>query len=615
MKIGGFERNYSESIKVRIIIFTLFIIISFSFLILRLWYLQIIKSDELKLQAESNRIRIVPLKAYRGKIFDRNGKEIINNRPSFDLSIIPEYVKEMDNVLSLISSRIKIDKDRIKRDIMNSSASFQSIMIKKDISWEEVAFIEEHGLDLPGVLMEIEPLRNYLYGEIGSHIFGYLGEITKTQMEGLKVSDYRIGDFIGQYGVEKRYETFLKGKRGSKYVEVDAAGKEIKVLKQINPDFGYALYLTIDVELQREAERLFEGKNGAVVAIDPRDGSILAVVSKPSFNPNMFAGGVSNTYWSNIITDEHKPLQNRAIQGQYPPGSVFKIITAAAGLEEGVITPATTSECNGYFKLGKKNYRCWRKGGHGRMDLRNAIIQSCDVYFYTVCFRLGIDRLSRYAFGFGLGSPTGIDLEGEKAGLIPTEEWKESVRGEPWILGETVSASIGQGFNLVTPIQMANMFAAVANGGTLYKPKIMWKVETADGNLIEEGNFKVKAHLSASQKTIETIRDALHGVVSDPRGTGMASNIKGIEVAGKTGTAQVIKMAETEDKGDEEIPYEFRDHAWFAAFAPYEKPVISVAVLVEHGGHGGSAAAPITGKLIKSYIEKQKPDFRQDIQD
>ena len=604
MKIGGFGQNFSEEIKVRMLVFTLFIAVSFSFLILRLWYLQVIKSDELRLQAENNRMRVVPLKAYRGKIFDRNGREIISNRPSFNLSIIPEYIKDIDGILSLIASEVNVDTEKIKREIKNSSTPFQSIVIKKDISWDEVAFIEEHGLDLPGVFLEIEPMRNYLYGETGSHIFGYLGEITRTQLEDLKTLDYRLGDFIGQYGIEKRYESILKGKRGSKYVEVDAAGRELNVFKQIDPDFGYNLYLTIDIELQEEVEKLFEGKNGVVVAIDPKDGSILAMVSKPSFNPNMFAGGVSNTYWSNIITDEHKPLQNRAIQGQYPPGSVFKIVTAAAGLEEGVITPDTTIDCHGYFKLGKKNYRCWRKGGHGRMDLRNAIIQSCDVYFYTVGFRLGIDRLSRYAFGFGLGSPTDVDLEGEKTGLIPTEEWKESVKGEPWILGETVSASIGQGFDLVTPIQLANMLAAVGNGGTLYKPKIIWKVDTTDGKLINKTDSKIKGSLSVSQKTLDLIKDALHGVVSDQRGTGRASNIKGIEVAGKTGTAQVIRMAEIEEKNDEEIPYEFRDHAWFAAFAPYENPMIAVAVLVEHGGHGGSAAAPIAGKLIKNYIDR-----------
>jgi len=606
MKIGGLDRNFSETIKVRIIVFTLFIAASFSFLILRLWYLQVIKSDELKLQAENNRIRMVPLKAYRGKIFDRNGREIINNRPSFNLSIIPEYIKDLDRILSLIASRVKVDTEKIKRDIKNDFTPFQSIIIKKDISRDEVAFIEEHSLDLPGVFLEIEPMRDYLYGDTGSHIFGYLGEITKTQLEGLKVSDYRLGDFIGQYGVEKRYESILKGKRGSKYVEVDAVGRELKVFKQVDPDFGYNLYLTIDIEIQKEAERLFEGKNGAVVAIDPRDGSILAMVSKPSFDPNMFAGGVPKEYWSNIINDAYKPLQNRAIQGQYPPGSVFKIVTAAAGHEESVITADTTIDCPGYFILGKKSYRCWRKGGHGRMNLRNAIIQSCDVYFYTVGFRLGIDRLSRYAFGFGLGSPTDIDIEGEKAGLIPTEEWKESAKGETWIPGETISASIGQGFNLVTPIQMANMMAAVANGGTLYKPKIIFGAEAADKKLIEDEDSKIKGRLLVSQKTLDIIKDALHGVVSDPRGTGRASSIKGIEVAGKTGTAQVIRMAEMEDKNnDEEIPYEFRDHAWFVAFAPYENPMIAVVVLVEHGGHGGSAAAPIAGKLIKSYIEKE----------
>jgi penicillin-binding protein 2 len=606
MKIGGLERNFSETIKVRIIIFTLLIAVSFSFLLLRLWYLQVIKSDELKLQAENNRMRVVPLKAYRGKIFDRDGREIISNRPSFNLSIIPEYIKDMDRILSLIASRVKIDAEKIKREIKNDSTPFQSIIIKKDISWDEVAFVEEHSLDLPGVFLEIEPMRNYLYGETGSHIFGYLGEITKTQLEGLKASDYRLGDFIGQYGIEKRYESILKGKRGSKYVEVDVAGRELKVFKQIDPDFGYNLYLTIDVELQREAESLFEGKNGAVVAIDPRDGGILAMVSKPSFNPNMFAGGVPKEYWSNIINDAYKPLQNRAIQGQYPPGSVFKIVTAAAGLEEGVITPDTTIDCPGYFKLGKKSYRCWRKNGHGRMNLRNAIIQSCDVYFYTVGFRLGIDRLSRYAFGFGLGSLTDVALEGEKAGLIPTEEWKESVKGEPWILGETISASIGQGFNLVTPIQMANMIAAVANGGTLYRPKIIFKAEAADKKLIKDEDSKIRGRLSVSQKTLDMVRDALHGVVSDPRGTGRASGIKGIEVAGKTGTAQVIRMADMDEKEDEDIPYEFRDHAWFAAFAPYENPLIALAVLVEHGGHGGSAAAPIAGKLIKSYVESRQ---------
>ena len=603
MRIGGREQNFSETVKGRILIFTILIVTSILFLIFRLWYLQIIKSDELKLLAENNRVRTIPLKAYRGKIFDRNNKEIINSRPSFNLLLTPEDVKEPERILSIIASRFKIDMDRIKMEIKNSHALFQPVTLKRNLSREEVAFIEEHRIDLPGVFLDIEPARNYVHEEAASHIFGYVGEITKPQLDNLRNSDYRLGDLIGQYGIEKRYESTLKGKRGSKYVEVDAVGRELKVLREVKPDFGYNLYLTIDIELQKEAEGLFEGKNGALVAIDPRDGSILAMVSKPSFNPNFFAGGVSKEYWSNLTADNYKPLQNRAIQGQYPPGSVFKIITATAGLEEGVITPATIINCPGFFKLGKKTYRCWKKSGHGKMDLQNALIQSCDVFFYTVGFRLGVDRLSQYAYSSGLGNSTDIDLEGEKAGLIPTSDWKERAKGEPWVAGETLSVSIGQSFNLVTPIQLANMISAVANGGTIFKPRIVYKIETESG--VNEVKPEIKGKLAAAQKTLDIIRDSLRGVVSDARGTGRAATISGIVVAGKTGTAQVIKMKESEDKADEDLPYEFRDHAWFVAFAPYENPTIAVAVLVEHGGHGGSAAAPIAGRLIKKYLLTQ----------
>ena len=603
MRIGGREQNFSETVKGRILIFTILIVTSILFLIFRLWYLQIIKSDELKLLAENNRVRTIPLKAYRGKIFDRNNKEIINSRPSFNLLLTPEDVKEPERILSIIASRFKIDVDRIKMKIKNSYTPFQPVTLKRNLSWEEVAFIEEHRTDLPGVFLDIEPVRNYVHGEAASHVFGYVGEITKLQLDNQRNSDYRLGDLIGQYGIEKRYESTLKGKRGSKYVEVDAVGRELKVLREVKPDFGYNLYLTIDIELQKEAEELFEGKNGALVAMDPRDGSIIAMVSKPSFNPNFFAGGVSKEYWSNLTADNYKPLQNRAIQGQYPPGSVFKIITVTAGLEEGVITPATIINCPGFFKLGKKTYRCWKKSGHGKMDLQNALIQSCDVFFYTVGFRLGVDRLSQYAYSSGLGNSTDIDLEGEKAGLIPTSDWKERAKGEPWVAGETLSVSIGQSFNLVTPIQLANMISAVANGGTIFKPRIVYKIETESG--VNEVKPEIKGKLAAAQKTLDIIRDSLRGVVSDARGTGRAATISGIVVAGKTGTAQVIKMKESEDKADEDLPYEFRDHAWFVAFAPYENPTIAVAVLVEHGGHGGSAAAPIAGRLIKKYLLTQ----------
>jgi penicillin-binding protein 2 len=352
-------------------------------------------------------------------------------------------------------------------------------------------------------------------------------------------------------------------------------------------------------------EDLLKGKIGAAVAMDPRSGQILAMASAPAFNPDLFASGICREDWINFLTTPFHPLQNKAIQGQYPPGSVFKIVTAIAALEEGVITPEETLHCPGFFRLGTKTYRCWKKGGHGTVDLRKALVESCDVYFYQVALRLGIDTLARYAREFGLGRRTGIELGDEKPGLIPTTAWKRQRYNEPWYKGETVVSGIGQGAILVTPIQMVNMISAIGNGGVLFRPQVIQRVEDAYGKSIEEYPSMVMQRVSVSEKTLQIIRDALRGVVEDPRGTGRPARIKGVSVCGKTGTAQAVKLEVSEEIGDEEeVPIQYRDHAWFVAYAPEETPVIAVAVLIQHGGHGASAAAPVARRIIETALKR-----------
>jgi penicillin-binding protein 2 len=348
--------------------------------------------------------------------------------------------------------------------------------------------------------------------------------------------------------------------------------------------------------------------NGSVVVMKVQTGEVIAMASNPSFDPNKFASGISPENWNALVDDEWHPLQNRSIHGQYPPGSTYKIVTALAGLEEGVIKPDTSIYCPGHFKLGRGRYRCWKKSGHGSMNLHDALVQSCDVYFYTIGHRLGIDTIAKYAKRFGLGSSTRLGLSQEKRGLVPTTQWKLLNKKEPWLLGETISASIGQGFNLVTPMQQVSMIAAVANGGMLLKPYLVKRIEEPEGQIREEFFPNIVGHLGADPEHLEQIRRALRDVVNGNRGTARKSRLKNIIVSGKTGTAQVVRMKSNEEleKG-EAIPVKYRDHAWFVAFAPYEKPEIAVAIIIEHGGHGGATAAPIAKKIFKKYFELYPP--------
>ena len=602
----------SDAIKKKIRIFAILVVVSFLCLWMRIWYLQILKWQYLTGLSENNRVRMVTLPASRGMIKDRNGETLVSIRPAFNLYLTPEDARNLDSSLDKLAQRISLDREKLKKKI-SQTKSFKEVLIKGDIPREEVAFVEENNMSLPGIRIRAEPLRNYVFNNLASHTLGYLGEISKASLERLKDPAYRQGDFVGKNGLENIYESLLRGKKGYKEVEVDVSGRELKTLRKLPPESGNNLILTLDVKIQEELEKLMtetaeQNMNGSVVVMKVQTGEIIAITSKPSFDPNKFAAGISPQNWKALVTDEWHPLQNRSIHGQYPPGSTYKIVTAIAGLGEGVIKPDTSIFCPGHFKLGRGRYRCWKKSGHGFMNLHDALVQSCDVYFYTIGHRLGIDTIAKYAKRFGLGRSTRLGLSQEKKGLVPTTQWKLLNKKEPWLLGETISASIGQGFNLVTPIQQVIMMAAVANRGILLKPYLVKRIEGPEGQLRQEFFPEIIGQIGVDPDHLEQVRMALRDVVNGTRGTGKKSRLKNIIVSGKTGTAQVVRMKSNEEleKG-EAIPVKYRDHAWFVAFAPYEKPVLAVAIIVEHGGHGGATAGPIAGKIFKKYFKLYPP--------
>ncbi len=608
MSIFDVRTDVSETVRKKFRLYSRVAVFCFLILGMRLWYLQILKVEELQTLSENNRIRKIPLPPYRGEIFDRNGDVLVSIRPSFNLYLIPEDAGNVSETLKFLSEKIEIDSRKVFASI-KSVQSFKNALIKADISREQVAFVEENSRMLPGVHLLVEPLRNYVYRNLSAHSLGYLGEISKAALNTNPKSGYSQGDLVGKSGLEKIFESHLRGEKGYKEIEVDVAGRELRVLRELPPKSGGDLTLTLDLRIQQELESLMRAEGddpfaGAAVVMNPQTGEIIAMTGQPSFDPNLFAAGISRNNWNHLQTDAFHPLQNRIINGQYPPGSTYKIVTAYAALEENLIAPETTIYCPGYFKLGRGTYRCWKKGGHGKVDLHKALVQSCDVYFYNVGNRLGINAIARYAGLFGLGKKTGVGLLGEKRGLIPTSQWKLRARREPWLKGETISASIGQGFNTVTPIQQATMISMVANGGRRVKPVLVKTTGGSGGADEAKRSPQAETPTGLNKESLELIRLALLGVVNEKRGTGWRARMKGIKISGKTGTAQVVRMKADDEQGkDDEIPYKFRDHAWFVAFAPFERPEIAVSVIVEHGGHGGAVAAPIAKKVIETYFK------------
>jgi len=415
----------------------------------------------------------------------------------------------------------------------------------------------------------------------------------------------------GQAGLEKIFQSSLRGQDGSRQVEVNAKGRELVVLREQLPRPGNNLILSLDINLQLKAEELFAGKEGAIIALDPRNGEVLFWASLPAYDPNLFAVGISSKRWREIINNPKDPLQNRAIQGQYPPGSVFKTVMALAALEEGIVTSDTHLTCYGFFRLSprsRKIYDCWKWRGHGSINIHESLVHSCNVFYYQVGNKLGLENISKWAFNFRLGKPTGIELPNEKTGLVPTNAWKLKAVGERWYPGETISISIGQGFLSVTPLQLASVINTIANGGIIYRPKLVDRIISPQGDNIREYPKEVLSRINARPKSFKIVRQGLHGVVNE-RGTATRARIPGLGVSGKTGTAQVIRKRTLQEKKKKgEVPEKFKDHAWFVSFAPVEDPQIAMAILVEHGGQGGRACAPIAKQMIAEYFKRYNPE-------
>ena len=586
---------------------------TFCLIFIRLFYLQVINGEELRRLSENNCIRLQSTDPSRGMIFDRNGIRLVDNRPSFDLNIVLKDAKPVEQTVKKLSKYINVPESELLSKIENNKtvSSYKPILLKKDIGRDALAAIEVRKFDLPGVIVDVKPRRHYLERQTAAHLIGYLSEINADELNSGEYPGYTVGDYIGKFGIEKIFESFLQGKRGGRQVEVNVMGQVVRNLKTVDPQPGQNLYLTIDLRVQKKAEALLEGVAGAVVAMDPQTGQILALASSPSFDQNIFVDGMSHEQWDALVSNPLRPLENKVIHGEYPPASTFKIITAIAALEEGVIDKDTTFYCPGYYKYGNRVYRCWRAAGHDSVNVIKALAESCDVYFYQVGQKLGIDRLSMYAVASGLGSPTGIDLDHEAAGLIPTKEWKKRRTGVAWQGGETLSVAIGQGFDLATPLQMLVLTSAVANGGEMYKPLILKSVYSPEGSVILESKKQLAGKLPVSKKTLKIIKEGLWNVVNDKKGTAWIAHVEGFDISGKTGTAQVVGRSKERGLSEEELSHRLKSHAWFVAYAPSVDPQIAVSVIVEHGSHGSSTAAPIARDVIKTYFgqgENSTPD-------
>jgi len=587
--------------------FLFLMVVLFLALLLRSWYLQIAQGEHFASLSENNRMRVVVLKPPRGLIFDRYGNLLANNVPSFNLNLVLEDVQDPELIGKRLNQLIGLNKETFMKKAFESKGQlpYLPITLIKDLSLREVSIIEGHQLELPGVEIQVEPRRHYLYKNLAAHFLGYVGEISSIELKKEVLKSISPGTIVGKSGIELTFDSVIRGKKGQKIIEVDALGHEQKTVRVIPPLAGRDVFLTLDLELQQIAEKALGGRAGAIVAMDPQNGEILSWVSQPSFDPNHLSEGISQEVWETITTDPQRPLNNRVIQGQYPPASIFKIVVSTALLESPLISSDFQVECKGYFPFGGRIFRDWKRQGHGIMDIHQAFVQSCDIFFYDVGDQLGVDLIAKYAREYGLGEKTGIDLESEKKGLIPTIAWKKKVQGDPWYPGETLSVAIGQSYVLATPLQLLNMVSAVGNGGALFKPQILKGFANKENQDIQEPLSVLPKRMEVKKATLEILREAMRGVLSDPKGTARASRSEWVEIAGKTGTAQVVGIRS--EISTDPIPREFRDHAWFVAFAPAVNPRIAVVALVEHAGHGGAVAAPIVKEMIEFYLRNDRP--------
>jgi len=603
----------TPGLRRRFIISSLIVAGIFFILALRLWYLQVLGMEHYRELSERNRIRHVAIQAPRGAVFDRYGALLVDNRPAFTVSALRQEVDDRGQLFQDLGGLLDIDEEQLEERWKSGQGlpRYRPLPLLADVGRLAMEKVQENSVDLPGILVEVKPFRAYPYGEMAAHLFGYLGEITEDEMGRSAFSGYRSGEMVGKTALERMFEGKLRGTDGQKRIEVNVRGRELRQVTTRDPLPGQRLYLTIDATLQQAAEKAIGDQAGAVVVLDVSNGEILAFVSKPTFDPAWFARGIKSEEWHELMENPRHPMTNKALRGQYPPGSTFKMTVALAALEGGIVTPSTKFQCNGSFKLGKSyEYRCWKKRGHGSVDLHKAIKESCDVWFYQVGLATGIDRISNAAERLGLGKPTGFPFGRERSGLIPTRAWKKKRFGTSWYDGETVISSIGQGFVLTTPLQLATMTAALANGGTVWKPQVVQKIVDLEGNIDWMFTPEILTETAWSAESLQAVRGAMESVVNDVGGTAWRSRLQNVRFAGKTGTAQVVRRKSDEEEelaeDDEVIPYQYRDHALFVSYAPADNPKIAVAVVVEHGEHGSSAAAPVAKAVYAAYFAAQE---------
>lgn len=586
--------NSISSRKFSLTLIYIFLALSIVIVAGKLFFMQVFAAAYYQQASLENNVRMVPVRAPRGMIVDRNGEIIVQNRPSYSVYLVPHDAPSLDKAAARLSHLLEMDESYLK-DVISSGwkGRFQPIRLKRDVDFKTISVLEEHSLDVPGVVFQVEPTRLYPANGAGSHLYGYVGEISEAEL--LANPKYTTGDIIGQKGLERFYNDQLKGHDGVLYLEVSATGRimgEYQGMAEMPPVKGATLELNIDWGLQVVAESLLaEQGQGAVVALDVRDGGVLVLASSPSFDANLFSGVVSLKDWEKIQTDPSHPLLNRAVQGTYPPGSAMKPFTAAMGLHFGRIDrDSHFDSCRGQKRFGNRSFKCWRPEGHGRLGLHQAIVQSCDIYFYQLGVACGIELWERYMPECRFGKQTGIDIPGEKSGNSPSTEFFNKRYGPGgWTKFLVINLAIGQGEVLVTPLQMASLYAALVNDGTILEPHIVRRIIDSDG-AINEVAPKILGHMPLTSAQRQILVDALEGVTSEPGGTARSVQIEGVRVGGKTGTAQ-------NPHGE--------DHSWFVCFAPVDKPEIAVAVVVENAGHGSSVAAPLARKVLEHYFKKQ----------
>ena len=604
---GSMLTDDRSTLTFRLAVLQIVVIVAFAVLAVCFWYLQVLQHAKFQEMAENNHQRTLPLRAPRGMLFDRNGRLLVENRDALNISIVRENRKTLEQSIKTLAHVTGVTEQYV-RDVLDRNRrvpAYRPIVIIQDASWAQIAAVAARKRELPDVVFDPMPTRRYPKDAMAAHLFGYVGEITDQQLVRTEFSGLAPGSLVGQAGIEQTYNTLLMGQDGARSVTVNSVGREISEDKSQPPTEGKRLELTIDYDLQKAAQDGFAatGYNGAAVMLAANSGEVLAMVSRPSYDPNSFSGGIDRTTWNELTTDKLRPLQNRAIQGRYSPGSTFKIVVATAALEEGIVTPAHTVFCPGGATFYGRYFKCHSGGPHGSVDMRHAIEKSCNVYFYTLGNMVGIDKLHKWASALGLGVESGIDLPHEMEGIMPSSAWKKLTTGEKWYAGETISVSIGQGQVSVTPISLAVMMMTVANGGTRYTPHLVRAMDEGDG----KGWKPVpppppKSLVKMKESTIEAVHDGLFMVVNGA-GTGGRARLEGRDVAGKTGTAQVISLQGKQRAGKTEK--DLRDHGWFVFFAPAKNPEVAGMIFAEHGEHG-SNAAPIARHMINTYFLKKE---------